>query len=151
MARTIRWVQPKTENVKALWLLIKDGRFRNSNGVPKFQVTRGVRDPDEIIISWPYDNDAVVKCSIDDIPVYLKDEPEDQLTKILKRIARRDLKRSKLLDQMPTRADQCEKAKKIFDEKIDGTDLNAPSRALVNGLFSDTLKEMVACEMLTGQ
>lgn len=149
-----KWVQPSSDNVKALWRLIKEGRFRNADGVPKFQVTKGIDDRDEIILSWAYDNDKVVRCSIDNIPVYLSDEPTEDVHKILKFIAKRDLRPPKHVDELalaPAAAQRyAEEAEKIFLERILATKPDSTTQKLATDAFRDTLRSMLSRKMIKG-
>ena len=45
-----KWIQPTHDNVKALWFMIRDGRFKTPTGVPKFHCTKGNQNPDDIYI-----------------------------------------------------------------------------------------------------
>ncbi len=140
-----KWIQPTHDNVEALWLLIRDGRFKSPNGVPKFHCTKGVQDPDEMLISWPYDSDSVVRCVIDDIPEFLPDEPQDQLRKVLTRIAKRGLREPKPVSrpaQSSFTAHELRKAERIFTEKLERCDIDNGHRQRIIKLFRETLETM---------
>ncbi len=149
-----KWVGPTPENVEALWLLIREGKFRTSNGVPKFQLTRGVKHPDELYISWPYDNDSVVRCPIDDIPAYLPDEVPDRVNKILRFIAKRDLRpptpidRSRLANGTPQRL--ADAAENLFMNALSQTSLDDDSRSVAVDAFRETLQGMIGRKMIKG-
>ena len=150
MPKTTKWIQPTPENVRGFWLLVRDGRFKNSNGLPKFQLTRGVGDPDEVIISWAYGSDSVVRCPIDDIPAYLNSEPLDSVARVLKRIARRDLRKSRLLESQPTVRDQIVLARKIFEGELSKSEPPEDARPHILDAFYGTLDEMAARDMFSG-
>ncbi len=140
-----KWIQPTHDSVKALWFLIRDGRFKSPNGVPKFHCTKGHQNPDELYISWPYDSDSVVRCLIDDIPDFLPDEPQDQLLKVLTRIAKRDLREPKTVScqaQSSFSAHDLRTAERIFAGKLERCDIDNGHRQRIIKLFRETLETM---------
>ncbi len=140
-----KWIQPTHDSVKALWFLIRDGRFKSPNGVPKFHCTKGNQNPDDIYISWPYDSDSVVRCLIDDIPDFLPDEPQDQLRKVLTRIARRDLREPKPVSgqaQSSSTVRDLRTAERVFAAKLERCDIDDGQRERIIKLFRETLEAM---------
>ncbi|MFQ5424242.1 MAG: hypothetical protein ACE5F9_09720 [Phycisphaerae bacterium] len=149
-----KWVGPTRASVEALWLLIRDGKFRTSNGVPKFQLARGVKDPDELYVSWPYDNDSVVRCPIDDIPAYLPDEAPDRVNKILRFIAKRDLRPPTPIDRSHltngTSQQLADAAESLFTDALSQTSLDDGSRSVAIDAFRETLQGMIGRKMIKG-
>ncbi|MBN2560900.1 MAG: hypothetical protein JXQ75_08220 [Phycisphaerae bacterium] len=155
MGTQIKWVRPTVQNVKALWLRIKDGQFRTLAGVPRFQLVKDVDDPDVLYITWTYDKTALVRCVLDDFPAYLPDEWQDQVHKVLRRIAGRELRppsvdlseTDKAID--PVRR-YVEEAQDIFMDKLPQAGLDEETESCIFTLFQETLDEMVGQRMIKG-
>ncbi len=148
-------VRPTTHNVKALWGRIKQGQFKNRNGVPRFQVVKDIEDPDILYITWLYDRMSMVRCVIDDLPAYLPDEPGDLVERVLKRIARRDLRPPSVnISEIDAAIDPVQRyvreAEGIFVDKLAVAGLDAETEAMVAGAFHETLQVMVGQKMFKG-
>lgn len=139
----------------ALWSRIKDGRFKNSAGIPRFQVAKGTDDPDAIYLTWSYDKTALVRCSIDDIPAYLPSVPFEDAERVLRLIARRALRPA---DPSITAAEKAgeavlriaQEAEQLFRDKLSSVQIDEESELLFLDIVRETLDEMVDRKMIKG-
>ncbi len=155
MPLTLKWIKPNTANVKALWSRIREGQFKTAAGLPRFQVVKDVDEPEALFLTWTYGQSALVKCSIDDIPAFLPDIPYEDVEKILRRIARRDLRSPSKKITETDKASQpvqnyVREAKEIVGNLLALQDFDQDTHASVLKVIDGLLEQMVAKKMIRG-
>lgn len=155
MPLTLKWIKPNTANVKSLWSRIRDGQFKTAAGLPRFQVLRDVDEPEALYLTWSYGQSALVRCSIDDIPAYLPDAPYEDVERILRRIARRDLrppnKNITETDKASQPVQRCvQEAREIVIDRLSQCRFDSDTHESVLKIFDGLLEQMVARKMIRG-
>jgi hypothetical protein len=151
----ITWLRPTPNNVKALWVRIRDGQFKTASGLPRFQLVKDIEDPEILFLTWTYDKMALVRCSLDDFPAYLPDEDPERLNKVLTRIAGRELRPPKVdlrdaRGSSETLLRHVQEAVGIFESKLSCICLGAETESNVLEAFRETLDDMVERKMVKG-
>ncbi len=155
MPQTLKWIKPNTANIKALWSRIRDGQFKTAAGLPRFQVSKDIDEPEALFLTWTYGQSALVKCSIDDIPAFLPDVPYEDVEKILRRIARRDLRSpSKKITETDKASQPVQNyvrdAKEIVVDLLSLQNFDVDTTQSVLKVFDRLLEQMVARKMFLG-
>jgi hypothetical protein len=151
----IKWLRPTARNVKSLWVRIRDGQFKTASGLPRFQLVKDVEDPEILFLTWTYDKSALVRCDLDDFPAYLPDEDPERLTKVLTRIAGRELRPPKVdpfeaAGTSETVHRHVRDAETLFEGKLSYLCLDEETESNVLEAFRETVDEMVERKMIKG-